>query len=127
MSGFKRLTGNNFTDDGDDDDSDGGGGGGGIGGGEDSDDGRDYSWKKTIMIGPSYQASVPGGLSSYGDTLSYGNITVIIPQRKPILNETRIYQYDNHCFSVLIFNVKNFVLFNYCGPNFYHFYNCYRK
>ena len=46
---------------------------GGGGAGEDSDDGRDYSWKKTIMIGPSYQASVPGGLSSYGDTLPYGN------------------------------------------------------
>ena len=72
MNGYIRL--HNFTDDGDDDDSDGGMGGG-IGGGEDSDDGRDYSWKKTIMIGPSYQASVPGGLSSYGDTLPYGIIT----------------------------------------------------
>lgn len=30
--------------------------------GEESDqEGRDYSWKKTIMIGPSFQASVPGG------------------------------------------------------------------
>jgi len=45
----------------------------GVGNGEDSDDGRDYSWKKTIMIGPSYQASVPGGLSAYGDTLPYEN------------------------------------------------------
>ena len=60
------------TDDGEDDDSDGGDGLG-VFGGDDSDDGRDYSWKKTIMIGPSYQASVPGGLSSYGDTLPYGN------------------------------------------------------
>ena len=59
-----------LTDDDDDDDSDGGVGGYGMG--EDSDDGRDYSWKKTIMIGPSFQASVPGGLSSYGDTLPYG-------------------------------------------------------
>ena len=41
-------------------------------GGEESDEGRDYSWKKTIMIGPSYQASVPSGMSSYGDTLPYG-------------------------------------------------------
>lgn len=44
---------------------------------EDADDsdfeGRDYSWKKTIMIGPSYQASVPSGMASYGDTLPYGN------------------------------------------------------
>ena len=40
---------------------------------EDSDnEGRDYSWKKTIMIGPTYQASVPSDLSSYGDTLPYG-------------------------------------------------------
>ena len=29
------------------------------------------------MIGPSYQASVPGGLSSYGDTLPYGNLIYI--------------------------------------------------
>ena len=30
--------------------------------GEESDqEGRDYSWKKTIMIGPSFQASVPAG------------------------------------------------------------------
>ena len=61
------------SDDADEDDSDGGVGNGG----EDSDDGRDYSWKKTIMIGPSYQASVPGGLSSYGDTLPYGNLIYI--------------------------------------------------
>ena len=59
-----------LIDDADEDDSDGAVGNGG----EDSDDGRDYSWKKTIMIGPSYQASVPGGLSAYGDTLPYGNI-----------------------------------------------------
>ena len=31
------------------------------------------SWKKTIMIGPSYQASVPGGLSNYDDTPPYEN------------------------------------------------------
>ena len=41
--------------------------------GEDSDsENRDYSWKKTIMIGPSYQASVPADLAIYGDTLPYG-------------------------------------------------------
>ena len=57
-----------LTDDADEDDEEDG-----VGNGEDSDDGRDYSWKKTIMIGPSYQASVPGGLSAYGDTLPYGN------------------------------------------------------
>ena len=56
----------------DDDEDDSDGDVGGYGMGEDSDDGRDYSWKKTIMIGPSFQASVPGGLSSYGDTLPYG-------------------------------------------------------
>ena len=56
----------------DDDEDDSDGEVGGYGMGEDSDDGRDYSWKKTIMIGPSFQASVPGGLSSYGDTLPYG-------------------------------------------------------
>eukprot|EP00093_Oithona_nana_P009683 09683.XXX_71874_72515_1 [CDS] Oithona nana genome sequencing. len=40
---------------------------------EDSDsENRDYSWKKTIMIGPSYQASVPADLAIYGDTLPYG-------------------------------------------------------
>ena len=43
--------------------------------GEDSDnENRDYSWKKTIMIGPSYQASVPSDLDAYGDTLPYGTI-----------------------------------------------------
>ena len=57
----------------DDDDDDSDGGVGDYGMGDDSDDGRDYSWKKTIMIGPSFQASVPGGLSSYGDTLPYEN------------------------------------------------------
>lgn len=42
--------------------------------GEDSDsENRDYSWKKTIMIGPSYQASVPADLAIYGDTLPYEN------------------------------------------------------
>ena len=42
-------------------------------GGEDSDtEKQDYSWKKTIMIGPSYQASVPSDLAAYGDTLPYG-------------------------------------------------------
>ena len=53
-----------------------GGDGGGDGGseGEGSDEGETPSWKKTIMIGPSYQASVPSGLSSYcGDTLPYEN------------------------------------------------------
>ena len=41
--------------------------------GEDSDfENKEYSWKKTIMIGPSYQASVPSDLAMYGDTLPYG-------------------------------------------------------
>ena len=41
--------------------------------GEDSDfENKEYSWKKTIMIGPSYQASVPSDLAIYGDTLPYG-------------------------------------------------------
>lgn len=31
------------------------------------------AWKKTIMIGPSYQASVPGGLDNYDDTPPYEN------------------------------------------------------
>ena len=45
--------------------------------GEDSDlEKQDYSWKKTIMIGPSYQASVPSDLDAYGDTLPYGKIKV---------------------------------------------------
>jgi len=40
----------------------------------DEEEGKDYSWKKTIMIGPSYQASVPSGLSDYdNDTLPYEN------------------------------------------------------
>jgi hypothetical protein len=37
-------------------------------------EGRDYSWKKTIMIGPLYQASVPSGMAEYdGDALPYEN------------------------------------------------------
>ena len=41
---------------------------------EESDlENRDYSWKKTIMIGPSFQAFVPSDLDAYGDTLPYGN------------------------------------------------------
>ena len=41
--------------------------------GEDSDfENKELSWKKTIMIGPSYQASVPSDLAAYGDTLPYG-------------------------------------------------------
>jgi len=31
-------------------------------GDEEVEEGKDYSWKKTIMIGPTYQASVPAGL-----------------------------------------------------------------
>lgn len=31
------------------------------------------SWKKTIMIGPSYQANVPGGTTSYDDSPPYEN------------------------------------------------------
>ena len=30
--------------------------------------------KKTINVGSCYQASVPGEMSSYGDTLPYGKI-----------------------------------------------------
>jgi len=41
---------------------------------EESDlENRDYSWKKTIMIGPSFQAFVPSDLDAYGDTLPYEN------------------------------------------------------
>jgi len=40
---------------------------------EEPEEGKDYSWKKTIMIGPSYQASVPIGLCSYDDTPPYEN------------------------------------------------------
>eukprot|EP00096_Caligus_rogercresseyi_P007390 TRINITY_DN2523_c0_g2_i1.p1 TRINITY_DN2523_c0_g2~~TRINITY_DN2523_c0_g2_i1.p1 ORF type:complete len:505 (+),score=190.26 TRINITY_DN2523_c0_g2_i1:131-1645(+) len=40
----------------------------------DAAEGRDFSWKKTIMIGPSFQASVPPGLCKYyGDSLPYEN------------------------------------------------------
>lgn len=58
---------------------DGGGnaGAGGQGADESSDvegGGRDFSWKKTIMIGPSYQASVPATTEdNYGDTPPYEN------------------------------------------------------
>lgn len=41
--------------------------------GDETDEGKDYSWKKTIMIGPSYQAQVPLGLSKYDDTPPYEN------------------------------------------------------
>ena len=52
---------------------------------DDSDfEGRDYSWKKTIMIGPSYQASVPLGLSAYGDTLPYGESRILLVQKLEI-------------------------------------------
>lgn len=40
---------------------------------EEPEEGKDYSWKKTIMIGPSYQATVPSGLCNYDDTLPYEN------------------------------------------------------
>lgn len=40
---------------------------------EEAEEGKDYSWKKTIMIGPSYQAQVPGGLNNYDDTPPYEN------------------------------------------------------
>lgn len=59
-----RSTSGGQTEDVDEDESDG----------EDSvHEGSDYSWKKTIMIGPSYQASVPPDMSTYGDTLPYEN------------------------------------------------------
>lgn len=41
--------------------------------GDETDEGKDYSWKKTIMIGPSYQAQVPTGLTKYDDTPPYEN------------------------------------------------------
>lgn len=45
-----------------------------VEGGESDAEGRDYSWKKTIMIGPSFQASVPSGMAEYdGDALPYEN------------------------------------------------------
>ena len=48
---------------------------------EDSDsENRDYSWKKTIMIGPSYQASVPADLAIYGDTLPYGETSNLLEE-----------------------------------------------
>jgi len=65
-----RSTAGGQNDD-DDEDSEGG-----HVGGDDSDgdgSGREYSWKKTIMIGPSYQACVPAGLSAYDDSLPYEN------------------------------------------------------
>jgi len=40
---------------------------------EEPEEGKDFSWKKTIMIGPSFQATVPSGLSNYDDTLPYEN------------------------------------------------------
>ncbi len=45
----------------------------GAEGDEENAENRDYSWKKTIMIGPSYQAYVPSDLDEYGDTLPYEN------------------------------------------------------
>lgn len=68
-----------------------GGGGGGGGGGssrllrsvsrpqsEEEDDDCDYSpdeeeWKKTIMVGSDYQATIPEGLCKYDDALPYEN------------------------------------------------------
>lgn len=43
------------------------------GGEEETEEGKDFSWKKTIMIGPTYQASVPLGLSDYDDSPPYEN------------------------------------------------------
>lgn len=72
-------------------DGDNGNGGGGGGGGssrllrsvsrpqsEEEDDDCDYSpddeeWKKTIMVGSDYQASIPEGLCRYDDALPYEN------------------------------------------------------
>ena len=55
---FCRSSGGQGGDD--DYDYDASAGGGGAGG-DSENEGRDYSWKKTIMIGPSFQASVPSG------------------------------------------------------------------
>jgi len=46
---------------------------GGEGGEGGEEVGKDFSWKKTIMIGPSYQAAVPQGLANYDDTPPYEN------------------------------------------------------
>ena len=54
--------------------------------GEDSDvEKQDYSWKKAIMIGQSYQASVPSDLAAYGDTLPYGKYLLKIIRSKIFL------------------------------------------
>ena len=68
---------------------------------EEAEEGKDYSWKKTIMIGPSYQvlsdnvrsslsvlvfqAQVPGGLDNYDDTPPYENEDKLLwdPSRLP--------------------------------------------
>ena len=53
--------------------------------GEDEDqENRDYSWKKTIMIGPSFQASVPLDLAEYGDTLPYGRFLFLFDKSSPV-------------------------------------------
>ena len=59
---------------------------------EEVEEGKDYSWKKTIMIGPTYQASVPGGLSNYDDTPPYENDDKLLwdPSR---LNEEQCKEY----------------------------------
>ena len=91
-------------DDGDGAGSDGGGGGGDYGG--DSDEGETPSWKKTIMIGPSYQASVPTGLSSYGDdTLPYGEShqSQAITEKESLVGSSSL----NH-FSIM--QIKVFVI-----------------
>ncbi|XP_059093233.1 mesoderm induction early response protein 1-like [Tigriopus californicus] len=72
-------------------DSDGGGLGGGNG--DESDmEGRDYSWKKTIMIGPSFQASVPSDMSKYDDTLPYENEDKLLWDPK-LLTRQEVEQY----------------------------------
>jgi len=46
--------------------------------GEEEEDGEKEpfpSWKKTIMIGPSYQASVPNGTTNYDDRSSSSSNT----------------------------------------------------
>jgi len=46
------------------------------------------AWKKTIMIGPSYQASVPGGLNNYDDTPPYENEDKLIWDPSRISSDT---------------------------------------
>ncbi len=59
-----------------DEDSDGEGNGNADGNGEgeeESDEGREYSWKKTIMIGPSFQVNTARNTIIIGDKCTVGS------------------------------------------------------